>query len=357
MWCKVRETLPNWLALHRVYGVGPIKFQQCLLADPELQRLPGWVKPDWRAVEKDLQWQQQPDCHILTLQDADYPMRLKETANPPPVLFVQGLLNVLNKSQIAMVGSRHPSHHGLDIAYNFAKHFAEVGFVITSGLALGIDTASHKGALGSTDGQTIAVAACGLDQIYPPSNQDLAAKILARGALVSEFPIGVPPVAGNFPSRNRIISGLSLGVLVVEAAAKSGALITANMAAEQGREVFAIPSSIYSAKSKGCHLLIKQGAKLAESAEDIIEELNPLLKAITKSSKSCVVTPNKCNIINDEPLAKEHLALLSYIDGITTSVDDLVMRSKCKVQEVSSILMQLELAGYILAVPGGYVRS
>lgn len=353
------DVLPNWLALYRTPGVGSAKFKQCLLAEPELINLPTWVKPDWLAVEKDLQWQQQKNCYILTLQDPRYPALLREITNSPPILFVQGDIEILNNQQIALVGSRHPSAQGLETAYNFAKYLMELGFTITSGLALGIDAASHKGALACAQGKTLAVLGCGLDQIYPAANKKLAYQIIENGALISEFPIGVAPQAQNFPQRNRIISGLSLGVLVVEAAIKSGALITANIAAEQGREVFAIPGSIHNAKAKGCHKLIRQGAKLVESTEDVLEELSELLKP--GAAKSCVVVKNKGNIpinsifSNEIALDKEYLELLSYIDGMTT-VDELVIRSGYLVQKVSCILMQLELDGYITAVPGGYIR-
>ncbi len=351
----MRQALLNWLALHRVPGVGPVKFQQCLLEEPDLINLPAWVKPDWQAVERDLQWLQQKNCYILTLNDPRYPALLREIPTPPPILFVQGDINALNNQQIALVGTRHPSPQGIDIAYNFAKHFVALGFTITSGLALGIDTASHSGALAVENGKTLAVLGCGLDQIYPAINKNLAYKIIENGALISEFPIGVEPKAGNFPSRNRIISGLCQGVLVIEAAIRSGALITAECAVEQGREVFAVPGSVYNAKAKGCHKLIRQGAKLVESTNDVLEELSVLLRPVV--TKSCIAVQNKCNISSDVTLAKEYLELLSYInDGYMTPVDEVVIRSGYSVQEATSKLMQLELEGYILAVPGGYTR-
>jgi DNA processing protein len=351
---KVENKLRNWLALHRVPGIGPIKFQKCLLKDKALARLPSWVQPDWKAVELDLKWRQQKNCNILTLLDTDYPQILKEIANPPPVLFVQGSVAILQTRQIAIVGSRYPSHTGIEIARNFAKHFVELGFTITSGLALGIDTASHQGAL--TCGKTIAILGCGLDQIYPAANKKLATEIIDNGgALVSEFPIGIKPKAGNFPSRNRIISGLSLGVLVVEAAASSGALITAEIAAEQGREVFAVPGSIYNMKTKGCHKLIKQGAKLVDSANDVLEELNLLLNRPV-INKSCFEDQKTGTILSNVALAPEHIELLSYINSHVTSVDEIVINSKHPVHKVSNILVQLELDGHITAVPGGYVR-
>jgi DNA processing protein len=341
--------------LHRAPGIGPVKFKQCLLTDPDLVNLPTWLKPDWRAVDLDLQWQQQENCHILTLNDLSYPSLLKEIANPPPILFVQGDVKVLNKQQLAIVGTRYPSHQGIEMAYNFANYLVTLGFTITSGLALGIDTASHQGALANkTQGATVAVLGCGLDQIYPAQNKKLALEIIAHGAVISEFPLGVRPLPGNFPSRNRIISGLSLGVLIVEAALKSGALITAQLAGEQGREVFVLPGSIYNAKAKGCHQLIKQGAKLVESGADILEELNGLLRP--EITKSCAPWQNKANISVKPPLANEHLELLSYINQQMISVDEVILQSGYPAYAVSSILMQLELDGYIVAVPGGYIR-
>jgi DNA processing protein len=346
MWLQVRNKLYNWLALHRSPGVGPIKFKQCLLEDNTLNKLPSWVKPDWKAVEKDLQWQQQEKCHILTLYDNHYPNLLRKISNPPPILFVQGDITLLQSQQIAIVGSRYPSHEGVDIAYNFAKHFAQLNFTITSGLALGIDTSSHNGALSC--GKTIAILGCGLNQIYPQSNKNLASKIIKHGgALVSEFPIGTEPKASNFPKRNRIISGLSLGVIVVEATVNSGALITAKIAVDQGREVFAIPGSIHNVKTKGCHSLIKQGAKLTESINDVLEELN--LFTVTNYEKEDLATSR----IVLEP---EYVELLSYINRNTTAVDEIIFYSKRSAQEVNNILIQLELKGYITAVPGGYVK-
>jgi DNA processing protein len=354
MWLKVGNNLHNWLALHRVYGIGSIKFQQCLLKEPDLANLPAWVQPDWQLVEQDLQWQQQQDCYILKLNDPQYPDLLKKIANPPPVLFVRGAIDVLNKQQLAIVGSRRPSSQGLDIAYGFAKQLVNLDFIITSGLALGIDAASHQGALSETNGKTLAVLGCGLDQIYPPANKNLAAKIIENGALISEFPIGVEPKAGNFPSRNRIISGLSLGVLVVEAAATSGALITAQIAAEQSREVFAIPGSIFNANARGCHKLIRQGAKLVENINDILEELNGLL--VKNNVQSCCHPINEIDIAANMPLAAEYIELLSNIRRPVTSVDELIALSGRTIQEISSMLMNLELGGYILSIPGGYTR-
>lgn len=356
----MRNNLRNWLALHRTPKIGSIKFKEFLLDDGTLGNLPDWIQPNWLAVAQDLAWQEKDNCHILTLQDKDYPVLLKKIHNPPPVLFVQGNLNVLHQQQIAIVGSRRPTHLGVEIAHNFAKYFATLGLTITSGLALGIDTASHQGAISSSAiGKTIAVMACGLDQIYPSANKSLAARIVAEGgALVSEFPIGVQPVPNNFPSRNRIISGLSLGVLVVEAAAASGALITAEIAADQGREVFAIPGSIYNAKSKGCHKLIKQGAKLVDSTDDVLEELSTLLNIPSTSTRNetCQTSTKTDTIIAKKTLYPEYIEVLSCIDFDPTPVDSIIMRSKRSAMAVNNMLVQLELEGHITSVPGGYIR-
>lgn len=352
---QVKYNLNNWLALHRVPGVGPIKFQQWLQNNPTLEQLPSWVEPNWKAVALDLKWQQQENCHIITLLDDNYPPLLKTIANPPPILFMQGNINLLATQQLAIVGSRYPSQQGSEIAYNFAKHFVTLGFTVTSGLALGIDTASHKGAL--TTGNTIAVLGCGLEQIYPAANKTLANSILAnQGLLLTEFPIGAAPKAGNFPSRNRIISGLSLGTLVVEAAINSGALITAALATEQGREVFAIPGSIYNTKSKGCHKLIKQGAKLVESAADILEELNPVLTN-NKFASLVTNTAQRVNKITNDKLTTDQIELLRYFNNNITTINEMILVSKRPATEIINLLTQLELDGYISSTPGGYIRT
>ena len=347
--------LHNWLALHREPGFGPLKFQQWLQTEPELANLPAWVKPNWQEVELDLAWKQQSDCHILTLHDPRYPKLLAQIADPPAVLFVQGDVDALNDRCLAMVGSRSAGSRGLTIAYDFAQHFASLGLVVTSGLALGIDAACHSGALAATNGRTLAVLGRGLDQIYPPQNKTLAEQIIASGALISEYPLGTPPLRHHFPRRNRIISGLCMGVLVVEARLKSGALITAALANDQGREVFAIPSTIDNLKSKGCHYLIKQGAKLVESAEDILEELDTSLPA--KIIQPYTQPLNKVKICSTANLPADWIALLSYIDSAMTTTDQIIIQSGKLTQDVISILLQLELQGHIQAVPGGYVRA
>lgn len=355
-----------WLKLLRQPGVGPKATNKLLsyfgnasdavsasasewrkagLNEAQLRsKAEGW-EPDIRS---DLQWQEQTNHHILHVRDSRYPKQLRDIPDPPPVLFVTGDPDVLSHPQLAVVGSRNASRPGELNAKEFSRHLAAAGLGITSGLALGIDTAAHRGAL-EADGITIAVAGTGLDGVYPARNRKLAEQIAATGALVSEFPTGTKPAAENFPRRNRIISGLSLGTLVVEAAVRSGSLITARVATEQGREVFAIPGSIHHPLSRGCHQLIRQGAKLVETADDILEELGPLIK-LEK-------TPPPEAISAVEKVDDDHKTVLGAIDYDPTPVDMIIKRSGLAAHEVSSILLILELNGHIASETGGvYTR-
>jgi DNA processing protein len=365
---KAKE-LPYWLALVRMPGVGPATAQALLgqwgtprmlfeagpAGIPGLGRLAEAAKayllrPDWQAVESDLAWLAQAHCHALSLQDPAYPPLLKEIADPPLVLFVQGDVDLLASKQLAIVGSRNPTAVGELCAAGFAKHLTEMGLTVTSGLAVGIDAAAHRGALQGS-GRTIAVAGTGLDRVYPARHRELAHEIMARGALVSEFPPGTPPRPENFPRRNRIISGLSLGTLVVEAALQSGSLITARLAAEQGREVFAIPGSIQNPLARGCHALLRQGAKLVETAQDILEELDALVawESTPVDSSGAKVPP--------ADHSSEFRNLLHHIGFEPTAVDTLVERSGLTAEQVSSMLVVLELHGQIVSAPGGlYTR-
>jgi DNA processing protein len=262
------------------------------------------------------------------------------------------------------VGSRHPTQAGSVLAEQFALALSEAGFTITSGLALGIDAASHQGAL-SGSGLTIGVMGTGPDRIYPARHQSLARALLEKGAIVSELPVGVGPQAAHFPRRNRLISGLSLGVLVVEAAVGSGSLITARYANEQGREVFAIPGSIHNPLARGCHKLIRQGAKLVETAGDILEEISGLLQWSVGSPRGDLnIPPLKKEVaklassgdFNQEPLSPEYSTLLNGIDFSPTPMDLVISRTGLTAGTVSSMLSILELQGYIGALPGGYAR-
>lgn len=298
------------------------------------------------TIHNDQRWAETPGHYLIRIEDADYPLLLKEIADPPPMLYVRGDKSVLQCQQFAMVGARNATPVGLRDAEAFARHLAQAGFVITSGLALGIDGAAHRGAL-AAKGKTIAVMGTGQLHLYPRQHKGLADQIIANGgAIVSEFPLDIGPQPFNFPRRNRIISGLSMGVLVVEAALKSGSLTTAKHAIEQNREVFAIPGSIHSPQSRGCHQLIRQGAKLVESANDILEELGGFLQL------QLPVPPQRKPRMADPKQAK----LLAQIDYATTPVDVIVLRTGLTVSEVSSILLSLELGGCVESVPGGYIR-
>lgn len=292
------------------------------------------------AVEAALHWGSQPGQHLLTLVDDDYPRALLDIPDPPCVLYVRGQLKVLALPGLAIVGSRNATPQGESNARAFAGALSAEGFCIVSGLALGIDAAAHRGAL-AADGATIAVIGTGADRLYPARNQALANDIIEKGAIVSEFPLGTPAAAANFPRRNRLISGLSRGVLVVEAAVESGSLITARMAGEQGREVFAIPGSIHSPQSRGCHRLIRQGAKLVETANDVLEELGP---GIVSTPQALVAADE----IDDE--AQKTLACAGF-DPVT--IDELVSRSGLTAEALSVILLRLELDGRVSSLPGG----
>lgn len=316
----------------------------------KLEVVEALLQPSWDLVERDLAWAKQVDNHILTWQDKAYPALLREVASPPLVLFVNGNIDLLSTPQLAMVGSRNPTPSGIDSAYQFAQHLAQSGITVTSGLALGIDAASHEGAL-SVKGNTIAVLGTGLDNIYPARHKSLAKQILnSNGVIISEFTPETLPKAEHFPRRNRIISGLSMGVLVVEAAVQSGSLITAKYANEQGREVFAIPGSIHNPLARGCHALLKQGAKLVETANDILEELGGFLATPISSIK--VTQPIKPNMLEQD----EH-KLLHWIGFEMTTVDTVITRSGLSADKVATELLMLELKGKIAAVPGGYMRK
>lgn len=303
------------------------------------------IDRDDELLERTLAWLDHPRNHLLTWNDAAYPALLREIPSPPALLHVCGDPEVLSLPQIAIVGSRNPTASGEQNATAFAEHLVRAGFVVTSGLALGIDACAHRGALAA--GKTIAVVGTGLDRVYPARHRDLAQSIADAGALVSEFPLGTPPKAEHFPRRNRIISGLGMGVLVVEAAVQSGSLITARLAAEQGREVFAIPGSIHSPLSRGCHALIRQGAKLVETAQDILEELGWLRHFVPHAP----TTQTEC-------AEEEASSLLAHVGYDPIDVDTLVERSGLTADVVSSMLLQMELRGLISAFPGGkYQRT
>ena len=288
------------------------------------------------AVDRSLAWASQPGQCLLTLADTAYPQSLLEIPDPPSILYVRGNPALLQNRGLAIVGSRNATPQGLQTAETFARALAAKGLAIISGLALGIDAAAHRGAL-AAKGATIAVIGTGADRIYPARNKELAMAIAEHGTIVSEFPLGTPAIAANFPRRNRIISGLARGVLVVEAALESGSLITARLAAEQGREVFAIPGSIHSPVARGCHRLIKQGAKLVETAQDILEELG--------SHPESPGVPEVADTAGNSVILKA----LGYDP---CALDDLVDRTGISADRLLGELLTLELDGLIATLPG-----
>lgn len=305
--------------------------------------------PDWAAADEALAWLEAPGRSVLVIGRAGYPPLLRATAAPPALLFVDGDPTVLASPQIAVVGSRQATPRGQDIALEFARGLATLGVTVTSGLARGIDGAAHRGALAG-GGRTVAVLGCAVDRVYPSAHRALAEEIRGAGALISEFPFGTAPLPAHFPRRNRIVSGLTLGTLVIEAALRSGSLSTALHALEQGREVFAVPGSIRSPLSQGCHALIKQGAKLVESLADIVEEL-PELHALGGLAP-CAGEPAA-----PPPSDARERRLLVACGWDAFTSEDVVQRSGLTVQEVSSMLLKLELAGIIqVQGTGSYLR-
>jgi DNA processing protein len=300
-----------------------------------------------KAVESALVWLEQPGSAIVTLADAAYPTLLLEISDPPAVLYCRGRTELLHRPALALVGSRNATAQGNSNAEQFARSFSTAGLTIVSGLAQGIDAAAHRGGLAG-EGSTIAVLGTGVDVTYPQANAALSAEIAANGLLLSEFPLGTKALAHNFPRRNRLISGLAQGCLVIEAALASGSLITARAAAEQGREVFAVPGSIHSPLSKGCHALIKSGAKLAESAEDVLSELSAFrgTRYATRSGAANVSMSSGSTASAEEPL----LACMGFDPA---DVDSLCARAGLPAERVSAELLRLELAGRVAVLPGG----
>ena len=298
--------------------------------------LDGDLFGDLAAVE---QWLADPANHVVTLADAEYPRTLLQTPDPPPLIYAKGRLDLLNRPCIAIVGSRNATAQGNTTAESFATALANAGLAIVSGMALGIDAAAHRGGLLGT-ASTIAVVGTGLDKVYPARNRDLAHAIAQKGLIISEFALGTPPLAANFPRRNRIIAGMSRGTLVVEAALSSGSLITARLANEMGKDVFAIPGSIHSTLSKGCHGLIKQGAKLVDDAADILDELRMAHHAGSS---------HKSPVAGAEP---DH-PLLAHLGFDPCDADTLAGRAGLPVHEISAALTELELAGAVAPLPGG----
>ena len=345
---EIRFLLDSFGSIDEVLGASHSRLQQLVPTNPRLvDALTNEGNRD--LLQQDLDWLQQENNHLIPFTDKRYPALLLETNDPPISLFVTGNIEALGLPQIAIVGSRNPSAGGVENARAFSSALVNSGFAITSGLALGIDGAAHETAI-AAGGKTLAVMGTGLRRVYPSTHRELAHAIAGQGALVSEFPLDTPPRRENFPRRNRIIAAMSFGTLVVEAAVRSGSLITARLAGEYGREVFAIPGSIHSALAKGCHRLIRQGAKLVETAEDVLEELGPMVGVARQHARERQTTES-----SDPP---EFRFLLDLIGYDPVDIDQLVERSGLTADVISSMLLKIELEGVVETGPGGrYQRS
>lgn len=347
------DDLASWIDLSLVPGVGAQTYRALLsafglpdnirsasraqLARVVSDAIAGKIRENGREslVAAALAWAKEPGRSVVTLADPDYPQQLLQIPDPPVLLYVAGDKSLLGTPSLAIVGSRNATQQGVTNAERFARALSEAGLAIVSGLALGIDAAAHRGGLAG-GGSTIAVLGCGANVVYPRANEPLFTQIAESGAIVSEFPLDTPPSRENFPRRNRLISGLSRGCLVVEAALASGSLITARLAAEQGREVYAIPGSIHSPLSKGCHALIKQGAKLVESAQDVLEELG--------LDRGTSVTHNSSGSSD---------SLLQHMGYDPCTIDVLTQRAGLTAEAISAMLLTLELEGKVGSLPGG----
>lgn len=351
---------PYLLALNRMYQVGPRTIKRLLARWPVLDELftlslsqlekIGLPPPlaslihgfDMAVIEQDLRWEQGKNRYLITWADTTYPTLLREIDDPPPVLYGIGDLGCFDNPTLAIVGTRKPSITGSETAWRFGYDLASNGVSVVSGLALGIDTQAHTGAL-AAKGKTIAVMGTGIDFIYPRRNWQLAEQIAEEGLLLTEFPLQTPPTAGHFPRRNRIISGLSLATLVVEAAVKSGSLITARLAVEQNRDVLAIPGSIHNPQARGCHYLVQQGATLVTSSQEVLDELG--------------VDNKPLPITNNAPaIANTNTNLVKCIGFEVTTIDQIVVRSGLGIEQVTCDLADLELQGMVRTVSGGYMR-
>jgi DNA processing protein len=312
--------------------------------------------PDRAFVDSVLAWTQGPDAHAIPLDDPRYPPLLAQIPDPPVLLYCRGDPLILAEPQVAIVGSRNPSPQGLALTRELAARLAAWGLTIVSGLAVGIDSAAHQGALES--GRTVAVLGTGPDLVYPAVNRDLARRIAAQGVLASELPPGVGPLARNFPRRNRIVSGLALGTLVTEAALRSGSLITARHALEQGREVLAVPGSVHSPLARGCNALIRDGARLVEDAAQVLEELGPQLRGLLAAAAAAPAEPGEPAPPAGAPLDADHRRLLEAMGFDPVAPDELIGRTGWPAASLSSMLLVLELEGHVSSCPGGrYCRT
>ena len=357
------EDIFYWLALSLTPGVGSILIKRLLdrFKTPEAvfraslkelvrieglgEKVAGEIRkgPSEKAVKRELYLLEKTGGKVVTLKDGDYPTRLKDIYDPPALLYLRGELRIEDELAVAIVGSRKTSAYGREVTEKIGEDLARHGVTVVSGMARGIDSVAHKGAL-QGGGRTIAVLGCGVDVIYPPENRNLFYQIIERGAILSEFPMGSPPEGGHFPRRNRIISGLSIGVVIVQASAESGSLITAGYALEQGREVFAVPGNVGAEGSRGTNQLIKEGAKLVESSEDILEEILPQWRregATAQKGDPAVLS-----------LTEPEKTLYGLLGETPSHIDAIIRESRLDPGRVSSLLLNLELKGLISQWPG-----
>tara|TARA_Y100001933_G_scaffold167069_1_gene165283 strand:- start:309 stop:1469 length:1161 start_codon:yes stop_codon:yes gene_type:complete len=371
----------GWLKLVLAPDLGPGTLDGLEIQPADYPALPDWSdrdlqhaglsrefiraikNPDPVRLDAALRWLDHPSHHLVSLNDEYYPPLLRRIADAPLALFVNGSPEWFLRPQIAIVGSRNATPGGLSIAREFSEDLSRAGLVITSGLALGVDGVAHRAAM-DAGGITLAVGGTGPDQVYPARHRDLARRIVDNGAVISSFAPGVGPRAGHFPARNRIISGMSTGVLVIEAGIRSGSLITARLAGEQGREVFAVPGSIRNPMASGCHRLIRQGARLVESPDEIVDELRPLIAELAGELRGLLgpraapAAESGAGGIESGPSDPKVEALLAAVGYDPTSVDEIMARTKLTTQAVSSMLLELELQGRVAALGGGrYSRT
>jgi DNA processing protein len=352
-----------WLALTRIKGLGCISFKKLAshFADPtqalsataaELSAIEGIDRnvvdgllafTQWDEVEQEVQRASQAGVKIIPFGSGIYPARLRSIADPPPCLYVKGEIRQEDDKAVAVIGTRSASHYGRRVARDLCRGLASLGFTVISGMARGIDGVAHDAALNS-GGRTIAVLGSGVDRAYPPEHQKLYHRISENGAVISELPLGAAPLAFNFPARNRLISGLSAGVVVVEATEKSGSLITAAVALEQGREVFAVPGEVGSSRSRGGHRLIRQGAKLVENVDDILEEIAPQLVAPNRQSAALRTLP-----VDAQPETRK---IFDLLQERSLHIDEVIEASGFSTSRVSQILLELELQGFLRQLPG-----
>ncbi|MCB1567641.1 MAG: DNA-processing protein DprA [Xanthomonadales bacterium] len=369
------DVLDAWLRVIRAPGLGSARIRELLtrfgsiraVADAPVAQLKSvgvpaaaiaWLQqPDFAVLEADRAWLSEPGRHLLTCGSADFPTLLETSVRPPAALFVRGDPQWLWFAQIAVVGSRNPTEGGASNARDFARDLARSGLVITSGLADGIDAAAHRAALDAGQA-TVAVVATGPDLVYPGRNAALAEAIADRGAIVSEYPPGTGPQRPHFPQRNRIIAGLSLGTLVIEAAQRSGALITARVAAESGREVFALPGSIHNPMAKGCHRLIREGAALVETVQEITEALAPQAAQLATALRGRLVAADWHEETLESPVQghqdPDYQRLRLALGHDPVPIDELAQRTGLTVDSLSSMLLMMELDGQVVAAHGRY---